>query len=163
MHSAGFTDQEYYNCLADSPADYAAWKESLIHYTFNPFLRTDSGVSVTDETTTVALIKKWRAALRLRAVLANHDLISGPGTPEFPNIVSMYATFEQLGPLIDLQAWSANQDWQSTIAYGISAGATDIELWPGFAPGDVQAMVPKSFLEAWSAELKARVAETGEF
>jgi hypothetical protein len=75
----------------------------------------------------------------------------------------MYATFEQLGPLIDLQAWSANQDWQSTIAYGISAGATDIELWPGFAPGDVQAMVPKSFLEAWSAELKARVAETGEF
>jgi hypothetical protein len=158
MHRAGFTDQEYYDCLSDSPADYAAWKQSLIHYPFNPFLRTDSGVPISDEATTANLIDKWRSALGDRAVLANHGLVARPGSPEFPQIARMYKLFLKLGPPIDLQTWSAKQDWPNSIGYGIAVGATDIELWPGYAAGEIQATIPKAELELWSAKLQANLA-----
>jgi len=163
LHNAGFADQKYYDCLADSAADYAGWKESLVHYAFNPFLRTDTGLPISDEATTVALIKKWRASLGDRGVLANHDLQAGTGSPEFPRIKSMYLTFRRLGPLIDLQAWGSVEDWPSTIEYGIAAGATEIELWPGNATGEIQQAVPAARLEFWSAKLKANLSAAGQF
>jgi len=163
MRRAGFTDEDYYQCLADSPTDYAAWKESLIHYPFNPFVRTDSGRPISDEATTETLIGKWRAALGKRAILANHGLVAGPTSPEFPPLKSLYALFQKLGPPIDLQTYAAKQDWNDSIGYGIAEGATDIEIWPGFEPGEIQATIAKTELELWSARLKANLAAAKTF
>jgi hypothetical protein len=158
MQQAGYTDQEYYNCLANSSADYAGWTQSLIHYPFNPFIRTDSGVAVSDEATTESLVTKWRASLGGRAVLANHDLVSGSTSPEFPRIASMYELFLKLGPPIDLQTWASTEDWPDSISYGIAMGATDIELWPGYAAGEIQATIPTAQLKLWAGQLKANLA-----
>jgi hypothetical protein len=75
----------------------------------------------------------------------------------------MYALFQKLGPPIDLQTYAAKQDWDNSIEYGIAEGATDIELWPGFAAGEIQATVPKTELQLWSAGLKENLAMAKRF
>jgi hypothetical protein len=163
MQAAGFTDAKYLTCLETSPNDYAAWKETPLHWAFNPFEHTDTGTVVVDETTTQAIINVWRANAGAKAILANHDLqsgtLNGVNEAEYPNIAVMYRKFKQLGGLINLQTYAAVQNWTATMTYGIASGATDIEFWPGTAAGYLQASVSQAQLLQWSAELKAnRVA-----
>jgi hypothetical protein len=159
MHAAGFTDAKYLACLETSISFYAAWRETPMHWAFNPFEHTDAGYEVVDETTTQDIIKSWRAKDGAKAILANHDLqsgtLNGVSEAEYPNIALMYQQFKQLGGLINLQSNTAVQDWTATIPYGISKGATDIEFWPGTAAGYLQSSVSKAQLLKWSAELEA--------
>jgi hypothetical protein len=159
MQAAGFTDAKYLTCLETSPNDYTAWKETPMHWAFNPFEHTDTGTVVVDETTTQAIINTWRANAGPKAILANHDLqsgtLNGASEAEFWNIAIMYKKFKQLGGLINLQTYAAVQDWPDTMSYGIASGATDIEFWPGTGAGYLQASVSKAQLLQWSAELKA--------
>ncbi len=164
MHAAGFTDAQYLACLQNSPADYAAWVETPLHYSFNPFLHTDTGSAVADEATAATLIATFRNDMGARAILANHDLqsgtLNGVSEAEYPNIALMYQQFKQLGGLINLQSNTAVQDWTDTISYGIASGATDIEFWPGTSAGYLQASVSQSQLAVWSAELYANLQAT---
>jgi hypothetical protein len=159
MHAAGFTDAKYLACLENSPAYYAAWKETQMHWAFNPFLRTDTGYVIVDETTTQEIIKAWRTIMGSKAILANHNLrsgtLNGVSMAEYPNIAIMYQQFKLLGGLINLQTDTAVEDWPDTINYGIASGATDIEFWPGTSPGYLQASVSSAQLLQWSAALKA--------
>ncbi len=158
MHAAGFTDAKYLACLENSPADYYAWKETPMHWAFNPFEHTDAGYEVVDETTTQEIIQAFRIIMGPKAILANHDLqsgtLNGTSEPEYPNIALMYKQFKQLGGLINLQSNTALQDWSDTISYGIASGATDIEFWPGTSAGYLQASVSQAQLLQWSAALK---------
>jgi hypothetical protein len=159
MHAAGFTDAKYLACLENSPAYYQGWKETPMHWTFNPFQHTDAGYPIADETTTQEIIQAWRIIMGPRAILANHDLqsgtLNGASEAEFPNIASMYQEFRKLGGLINLQSYTAVQDWPDTMEYGIAAGATDIEVWPGTSAGYIQASASRAELLQWSAALKA--------
>jgi hypothetical protein len=159
MHAAGFTDAKYLACLENSPAYYYAWKETPLHWAFNPFTRTDPGYVVVDETTTQEIIQAWRIISGAKAILANHALQSGTldgvSEAEFPNIALMYQEFKQLGGLINLQSNTAVQDWTDTMNYGIASGATEIEFWPGTAAGYLQSSVSQAQLLQWSTELKA--------
>jgi hypothetical protein len=167
MHAAGFTDAKYLACLENSPADYYAWKETPMHWAFNPFEHTDAGYEVVDETTTQEIIQAWRIIMGPKAILANHDLqsgsLNGVSEAEYPNIALMYQQFKQLGGLINLQSNTAVQDWTDTINYGIASGATDIEFWPGMGAGYLQSSVSQAQLLQWSAELKANRAAVTAF
>jgi hypothetical protein len=159
MQAAGFTDAKYLTCLEISPNVYAAWKETPLHWAFNPFEHTDSGTVIVDETTTQAIINQWRANAGAKAILANHDLqsgtLNGTNEAEFWNIAIMYTKFKKLGGLINLQTYAAVQNWTATMTYGIASGATDIEFWPGTSAGYLQASVSQAQLAQWSAQLKA--------
>jgi hypothetical protein len=159
MHAAGFTDAKYLSCLQESPSFYYAWRETPMHWTFNPFEHTDTSTVIADETTTQYIIKAWRTHLGPKAILANHDLQSGSldgvNQAEYPNIAVMYQQFKQLGGLINLQTYAAVQNWTATMSYGIASGATDIEFWPGSSAGYLQASASRAQLLTWSAALKA--------
>jgi hypothetical protein len=159
MHAAGFTDAKYLACLENSPAYYQGWKETPMHWAFNPFEHSDAGYVVVDETTTQEIIQAFRIIMGPKAILANHDLqsgtLNGTNEAEYPNIALMYQQLKQLGGLINLQSNTAVQDWTDTINYGIASGATDIEFWPGTAPGYLQSSVSQAQLAQWSAQLKA--------
>jgi hypothetical protein len=159
MHAAGFTDAKYLACLEKSPSFYPGWKETPMHWAFNPFEHTDTGYEIVDERPTQNIITAWRKNVGAKAILANHDLqsgtLNGTSEAEYPNIALMYQQFKQLGGLINLQSNTAVQDWTDTINYGIASGATDIEFWPGTSAGYLQASVSQAQLLKWSAELKA--------
>jgi hypothetical protein len=159
MKAAGYTDALYLSCLQNSPASYAAWVNTPLHWAFNNFEHLDSGVAVIDQATTNQVIQAWRLASGSMAILANHSLqagtLGGTPTPEYGTVSQMYVLFSTLGKPINLQMNTALQDWTDTMNYGISVGATDIEVWPGTTTGYFQQAVAPDQILRWGAQLQA--------
>jgi hypothetical protein len=79
--AAGYTDAQYQTCLNTMATQYAAWVNTPLDYSFNPFNHIDSGTAVTDTAYPIQVMNAWRSTLgTARGVLANHGL-SLPSPP----------------------------------------------------------------------------------
>lgn len=126
LTTAGYSDAAQQACLSLAVDDYAAWKLTLVDYTFNVFTPL-SGPS--DSTFPISVMQQCRTSLGARCVLDNHVLESplyAPDQPIFTAIASM------AGPT-NFQTGSPEQmscQWTATIAQGVALGAVGIEVWP---------------------------------
>jgi hypothetical protein len=147
LRSAGFTDSAYQHCLIEAWRDYAPWVATRIEYPFNPFRGIDSGQLIINWDFSNAVMNTWRQQMGERGILSNYDLKSPPGN----RIVPIYEHMKNLGAPIELQLFAPrNLDLEASVAYGISLGASVIELWNSVIPG-----IPLDRLQRWSHELKA--------
>jgi hypothetical protein len=148
LQSAGFTDRAYQNCLMEAWRDYELWGATRIEYPFNPFRGIDSGQLIINWDFSIAVMNAWRRQMGERGVLSNYDLKSPLGN----RIVPIYEHMKSLGGPIELQLFAPkNLDLEASVAYGISLGASVIELWNSVIPS-----IPVDRLQQWSHELKAR-------
>jgi hypothetical protein len=152
MRRAGFDDDVFRKCLTNSLDDYSGWRTTNVQFPLNPFRRTDSGRPILAPEVTFDVAKAFREALGSRAVVANYGLRS----PILPWLATLYREIRELGPPIAFQAYSPmsllGADGDEAIAYAISLGATEIELWKGADIGGFEA-IPEDRLGHWSAAL----------
>jgi hypothetical protein len=146
LFNAGYTNQNYIDCLLGSIHDYDAWRRTRVDFTQNPFetlsVTTIGGVATgvngpPDLTTTVAIMGAFRAALKERAIVSNHNLLN----PPFKANVDLYKAIRTLGPPIEFQTASPGvnfvnapptgflKHWNIAIDLGVALGATAIEVW----------------------------------
>ena len=146
MHTAGFTDGKYINCLMRAPRDYLAWQNTLVEFPFDPFRYSDSGKPHPSTQMTVKIMRAWRKAMGQNGVLSNHAL-PGPAPITPP---AVYAAIKKLGQPIAFQfKYSKGMDWDATVRYGLSLGAGSIEIWP-----DTFNNLPSQQLKQWSLDIK---------
>jgi hypothetical protein len=159
MLRAGFTDDAYRNCLINSPSDYAGWHTTSIDLAFGPYRKIGSGRAKPDPAIVVQVMTAFRKALGQRAILSNHALAT-PASLSSRGLLPIMDDIKQFGPPIEFQtahphaAWLQGRelDWDATINYGISLGATSMELWGWHSGGFVA--IPPAQLQAWSTALK---------
>jgi hypothetical protein len=149
--SAGYTDKAFTLCLTDSAADYADWRRTSVELTFNPYRRIESGRPQIDPEMTYQIMQIWRHALGPRAILSCHGLQSPPTA----HLADIFADLARLGPPIEFQTRAPKFiDWNATIEYGRSLGASAIELWQKTAYGGF-VDEPDSALLKWQNEMKS--------
>jgi len=128
LRAAGFTERAYKECLANSVADYSAWKKTRVVLSVNP-VRTDVGEGPGDPEFTEQVMRDCRRQLGVRCVFDNHNLDTDLPKP----LVRIYALMKQLGPEIAYQTYRTNpSDFEGTIRMGVAQGATSIELWQDY-------------------------------
>ena len=150
LRKAGFSDREFRRCLSTAYADYAHWPTTPIEYPFNPFRATDSGAPRADRGFAIQVMIDWRRKLGGRGVIANHSLQSPPA----PGMVPIYNEIRTLGAPIQFQTHAPNGiDWAATFRYGISLGASAIEVWNESRGGSYKKIPPREMFQ-WSAELR---------
>jgi hypothetical protein len=158
FQAAGYNDTLGMACLTNAPADYAAWKNTPLDYTFNAFSAIDTGVNVENTDFPVQLMASFRAALGTRAVVANHGLqpstsaTTPPIYAEFTTLYTQAAASGTVSPL-EFQTLSPTVDWPTTIALGLTFHPTEIEIWDTQAAGG-QAPLTLSQLQGWAASLE---------
>jgi hypothetical protein len=161
MLRAGFTDEAYRNCLLNSPTDYEGWRTTSIDFAFGPYRKIGGGRPTPDPAVIVQVMAAFRKALGQRAILSNHALAT-PGSLSSRELLPVMDDIKQFGPPIEFQtanphaAWlqGGELDWDETIKYGISLGATTIELWGASGRSNGFVAIPPMTLRAWSAALK---------
>ena len=130
IRAAGFTDAAFKTCLRESLDDYATWKRTRVVLSVNP-LRTQAGQGPGDAEFTKGVMRECRRRLGVRCVLDNHDLDTQKDLAR--PLVPLYAFMKQLGPEIVFQtAQETPKDFEAVIRYGVSQGATAIELWQDY-------------------------------
>lgn len=146
LHRAGFTDGKYRQCLMGAPDDYIFWQKTRIEYPINPFRLSDGGVLRVDRPITKSVMKHWRKAFGANAVISNHNLQS----PLPSSLRFVYDAIKDNGGIIEFQLQAPKGlDWDASIRYGTSLGATAIEIWP-----DTIKAASLTKLKRWSAEIK---------
>jgi hypothetical protein len=144
LKAAGFTDQEYQDCLNAAPEDYAGWKTTGIEFTFSPYRLIDSGHPVLAMDVTTGRMDSVRKALGAQAVLSHHAL-QGPIPANF---ASMYAEMKKLGPPITLQTHAPKGlNLPAALQAGIETGAISIELWSEAQFGGFISLPPEKVKE----------------
>jgi hypothetical protein len=142
--AAGYSDAAEQACLAGAIDDYAAWKNTVVDYSFNVFVKVAGG---TDATFPVSVMTDCKTRLGDRCVLDNHALVSPLRAADQP----IYDAMVSLGGPISFQTEAPKGfgcRWSAVVARGVSIGASSIEVWPaanlqGFdslAPADVQTL-----------------------
>jgi hypothetical protein len=135
LSAAGYTDGAQMACLSGAATDYAAWKYTLVDYTFNTFgseQALDAGPRITEDAGagfTVGVMAACRTALGSRCVLDNHALTNPLRTADLPIYDAIHAmggpaNFQTDGPK------NMHCEWAGTIAQGVALGAGAIEVWP---------------------------------
>jgi hypothetical protein len=153
LNRAGFSDAMFRDVRSSSPDDYASWKTTIVECAINPYRNMNSGHPKPDVDLTLMLVRDWRQKMGARGLLGNHSLNYPPQT----NLVEVYNLIRQLGQPIEFQTHSPRGlDWDGTIQYAISLGATAVELWPGTQYGGFTKL-PVETLKQWSEKLKANV------
>jgi hypothetical protein len=161
MLRAGFTDDAYRNCLIKSANDYDGWHTTSIDFAIANYRRIGSGRQVADPEVVVQIIKAFRTALGGRAILSNHAL-ADPRSLASRGLTPVMDEIKQFGPPIEFQTANPNAawlqggqlNWEETIGYGRSLGATAIEVWGCCRGSGFESMQPAK-LQAWSAALKS--------
>lgn len=161
MLRAGFTDEAYRNCLLNSPADYEGWRTTSIDFAFGPYRNIGAGKPTPDPAVTAQVMAAFRKALGQRAILSNHALATS-GSLASRELLYVMDDIKKFGPPIEFQtanphaAWlqGGELDWDGTINYGISLGATSIELWGHSGRSSGFVAIPEAKLRAWSTALK---------
>lgn len=164
MLRAGFTDEAYRQCLLQSPGEYQAWRATSIDFAFGTYRRIGSGHAVPDPEVIAQVMTAFRKAFGQRAILSNHALAT-PASLAPRGLMPVMEDIKQFGPPIEFQTahphapWlqGGGLDWQRTIDYGRSLGATSIELWGWGRDGGFIGEPPSS-LQSWSAALKSNQA-----
>lgn len=157
LHEAGFTDAAFRTCLMESPADYAAWRNTSIGVFVNPYRTLDSGPPRLDYAVDEDYMRAWRKAFGSRAILANAGLKAN--NPPF--LAKLYASIAHMGGPIAFQMYSPESSYYpGAVALGSDLGASEIELWgrvgrrwPGFT-----AFGPSDFRE-WRSQLRTQTGE----
>jgi hypothetical protein len=161
MLRAGFTDEAYRNCLLNSSADYDGWRTTSIDFAFGPYRKIGSGKPTPDPAVTAQVMAAFRKALGQRAILSNHALATTASLSS-RDLLYVMDDIKQIGPPIEFQtanphaAWlqGGELDWDETIKYGISLGATAIELWGHSGRSGGFVAIPETNLRTWSTALK---------
>ena len=160
MLRAGFTDDAYRSCLLNSPHDYDDWHTTSIDLAIANYRRIGSGRQIGDPQVVAQVILAFRKALGARAILSNHAL-ANPESLASRGLMPIMDEIKQFGPPIEFQTANPNAawlqggqlNWDETIKYGLSIGATAIEVW-GCCRGAGFLSIQSEKLQAWSAALK---------
>jgi hypothetical protein len=125
LAAAGVTDALRMDCLSNAIDDYAAWKSTLIDFTFNTFTPTTGPA---DASFSVSVMQRCQA-LGEHCVLDNHALsvpLRGADQPIYDAMgaASGPKNFQTEAPA------GMGCDWTQTIAQGVALGAVGIEVWP---------------------------------
>jgi hypothetical protein len=150
LHEAGFSDAGFKACLLGALDDYSAWKHTAIDYTINPFRDTDSGHAVPDPQFPITVLEDFRQRFGSRAVIANHGLQATVSERQ----AALAAEFRKLGPPLEFQTYSPAVDWDGSVALGLQAGASEIEIWNTRDAGG-PANVSFDQLKKWATEMRA--------
>lgn len=125
LQAAGLTDALQESCLTGATADYSAWVNTDIDFTFNEYSKLSGGL---DANFTTSVMQQCRSVAGSRCVLDNHALqtpITGDQTT--------YNEIQTLGGLINFQTQAPEGMgciWPETITQGLILGARAIEVWP---------------------------------
>ena len=128
LSGAGYDDAAQQRCLMNAVDDYAAWKNTLVDFTFNVFVKNEGGV---EPAFTTSVIRHCRDALGPRCVLGNHAL----SAPLREADQTVYDTIASMKGPISFQTEAPRGmgcRWRATIAQGVSLGAQSIEVWPNY-------------------------------
>jgi hypothetical protein len=151
MRESGYDEKAIYTCLANTAHEYDEWRTTRIEYPFNPFRERGSGRNITDQDTTLRIMQAWRRDVGRRSIVSNYGLVS----PELPQLLPIYEHMREMGSLIELQAYEPKEsDWNATMLYGISVGATVIELWSTTGPDTILTTATPEQFTQWSEALK---------
>jgi hypothetical protein len=139
--AAGYTDDAEKACLTGALDDYAAWKNTLLDFTFNTFTNSglDDGGAGTDPTFTTGLMNTCRSQYPARCVLDNHAL----SAPLRAADDGVYTAMPMLKAPVNFQTQAPKGFgclWLETIEQGIALGANAIEVWPGANYGGFDAL-----------------------
>ena len=159
--AAGYSDTAMQACLSGAPSDYAAWTQTPLDYTFNPFLSTATGQA--DNNFTLQVIQSFRSAFGTRAVVANHDFddpINPPDQTLYGEFQSLYTAAQASTPPtispLEFQSLGPTIDWSTTVPYAITTyHPTEFEIWNTTAVPQGLANISLSQLQQWAAEIKA--------
>lgn len=147
--AAGYTDAQYETCLSTMAAQYAAWQNTPLDYTFNAFTHLDSGHAVADTAFPIQVMTSWRTALgTTRGVVANHGLQPTLTADAMP----IYAEFSVIGPPIEFQTYGPTVDWNATVTYALTFHPTELEIWDTKQAGGA-AQITLAQLQQWSTEI----------
>jgi hypothetical protein len=160
MLRAGFTDDAYRNCLIRSPSDYEGWRTTSIDRAFSPYRKIGGGRATGDLPLTLQIMLAFRQSLGQRAIVSNHALAMPESLSE-RGLMPVMDDIRKVGPPIEFQTanpsapWlqGGQLDWDQAMNYGISLGASAIELWGWGHSGGFTAIAPQK-LQEWSAALK---------
>ena len=151
LHTAGFSDAAFENCLMGSLNQYGGWSKTRIEFPFSPFHLTDAQNVSPDVAFTIQVMEAWRKQLGARAVIGNHAL-QGPVPSDLQPI---YDEIKKLGPVVDLQLASPNKENVDTsIKAGVSSGATSIEVWDSSCRNCQFTTFSTATLQEWTNEIK---------
>lgn len=162
LEAAGYTDAQMETCLSNAPADYAAWKQTPLDYTFNPLYLAATGQN--DTNFPIQVMQAFRAALGTRAVVANHDLNNPLPNSSLPTLYSEFqslytAAQAQTPPAfspLEFQTDSQIVSWSTLIPYAITTyHPTEIEIWNTTAVPGGLANITTAELQQWAAQLLA--------
>lgn len=159
--AAGYSDTAMQTCLSSAPSDYAAWTQTPLDYTFNPFFSTATGQA--DNTFTLQVVESFRAALGTRAVVANHDFddpINPPDQTLYTEFQSLYTAAQATTPPtispLEFQSLGPAIDWSTTVPYAITTyHPTEFEIWNTTAVPQGLANISLTQLQQWAAQIKA--------
>ena len=161
LTAAGFTATQMEQCLSNAPADYAAWQQTPLDYTFNPTVFDSAGDG--GSAFAIQVMQQFRAALGTRAVLANHDFddpIPSNQTQDYAQFQALYLAAQSASPAtlspLEFQTVGPTVDWSTVIPFAISTyHPTEIEIWNTTATGAGTAPVSSAELLQWAAQIKA--------
>jgi hypothetical protein len=123
----GYTDKAGKRCLRSAVEDYAAWQQTAIDYTINPFVYLQkSGVDIGFS---ISVMNACRAQLGAQCELGNHALARGMSA----NNKRVVDAISNRGAPIHYQTQApavAGFTWKSTIRIARRKHATAVELWP---------------------------------
>jgi hypothetical protein len=125
LGAAGYNDTAEQSCLTNATADYSAWANTDIDFTFNSYNKFSGGL---DTAFTQSVMTACRNLAGSRCVLDNHALQT-PLTSD----VAVYTDIAAMGGLINFQTQSPEAMgciWPETITQGLILGARAIEIWP---------------------------------
>lgn len=149
LRKAGMTDANYKACLNNIVDDYAPWKTTRFETPLNPFKDTDSGKPVHDVNFTLSWMDDCRKRAGERCVFDNHDL-DVPAKVD-KDLQTIYAAMKRSGAEVEFQTGPASPpDLGGVIGYGVSNGATSIELYQDYGGFT---LVPDADLRKYSAML----------
>jgi hypothetical protein len=131
LRKAGMTDANYQACLNKIVDDYAPWKTTRFETPLNPFKDTDSGHPKHDVNFTLGWMADCRKRAGDRCVFDNHDL-DVPAKVD-KDLQTIYETMKKSGAEVEFQTGGASPpDLGAVIGYGVSMGATSIELYQDY-------------------------------
>lgn len=161
LANAGFTASQMEQCLANAPADYAAWQRTPLDYPFNPTVFDSAGNG--GSAFAIQVMQQFTQALGTRAVLANHDLddpILSTETQDYAEFQALYNAAQLTSPPtrlpLEFQTIGPTQvDFAVTIPFGIvTYHPTEIEMWNTTAVPGGLAPVTLAELQQWAAQIQ---------
>jgi len=160
VRAAGFTDEQYRDCVLHPADDYVAWRHTPLEFTFNPYWTIMSKFPVADPAVTIQAMQSCRDALGSRCVISTYCI----GTCEtLPAYTTIFERIKALGAPISFEPFSPTtlsgdmSQADATVDRAIGFGASSLEIWPlkdGFAS------IPAAHLQMWAAKFPSISAAT---